>query len=55
MMRWRQCLQKIEEVAQSSENLIPYILEAVKVYASVGEIIASLKKVFGEYNEDSIY
>jgi methylmalonyl-CoA mutase N-terminal domain/subunit len=49
------CLQKIEEVAQTSENLIPYIFEAVKAYASVGEIIASLTKIFGEYKEDSIY
>ncbi|MDO8670562.1 MAG: methylmalonyl-CoA mutase family protein [Dehalococcoidia bacterium] len=30
-------------------NIVPAILEAVKVYATVGEIYGVLKKVFGEY------
>mgnify|MGYP005844566921 CR=1 FL=1 len=51
----KEALKKIEEVAKTNENLLPYILDAVKKYCSVGEIIESLKKVFGVYREDSIY
>ena len=35
-----------------SDNLMPRILEAVKAYATVGEICATLKTVFGEYREE---
>lgn len=31
------------------ENLMPYILNAVKAYASVGEICNVLRQEFGEY------
>ena len=48
-------LQKLKDAAVGNENLMPYIIEAVKAYASVGEIIAALKEVFGIYIEDSIF
>ncbi|WP_164668675.1 acyl-CoA mutase large subunit family protein [Virgibacillus doumboii] len=38
-----------EQSKQPDSNLIPYILEAVKVYASVGEICNVLRDEFGEY------
>jgi methylmalonyl-CoA mutase N-terminal domain/subunit len=48
------CLKKIKEVAQGKENLMPYILEAVKAYASVGEIMGTLREVWGEYHDPCI-
>jgi len=48
-------LEKIEEIAKSSENLMPYIIEAVREYASIGEIMAALTEVFGTHVEDSIF
>jgi methylmalonyl-CoA mutase N-terminal domain/subunit len=54
-MKAQQLLTQIEAKARTSENLLPYILDAVKAYCSVGEIILALKKVFGEYKEESIY
>ena len=48
-------LKKVEEIAKTNENLIPYILDAVKKYCSVGEIIQAMKNVFGIYREDSIF
>jgi len=33
---------------------MPAILEAVKVYATVGEISDALRKVFGEYQESVV-
>jgi methylmalonyl-CoA mutase N-terminal domain/subunit len=44
-------LSALERAARGSENLLPPILEAVRVYATVGEICDTLRKVFGEYRE----
>jgi methylmalonyl-CoA mutase N-terminal domain/subunit len=44
-------LRQVEQTARSEQNLMPAILEAVKVYATVGEISDALRKVFGEYQE----
>jgi methylmalonyl-CoA mutase, N-terminal domain len=49
------CLKKLEETAAGNENLIPKILDAVRVYATGGEIVSVLKKVFGEYKEKPIF
>ena len=46
-----EALNDLKNAANSDENLIPYIINAVKVYASVGEICNTLRKVFGEYKE----
>jgi methylmalonyl-CoA mutase N-terminal domain/subunit len=48
-------LSKLKKAAEGTENLMPYIIECVRAYASVGEIIGTLKKVFGTYKEDSIF
>lgn len=42
-------LDRLKQAAQTSENLMPHILEAVKAYATVGEICDTLRDVFGEY------
>jgi methylmalonyl-CoA mutase N-terminal domain/subunit len=42
-------LRDIETAARGSENLMPPILEAVKAYATLGEICDVLRSVFGEY------
>lgn len=43
-------LKRLKEVAQDNDvNLIPPVLEAVKAYATVGEICDVLREVFGEY------
>jgi methylmalonyl-CoA mutase N-terminal domain/subunit len=51
----QQKLSNLKEAAKGSENLMPYIIEAVREYASIGEIISTLKEVFGTYEEDSIF
>jgi len=44
-------LNKLSEAAKlSDENLFPYILIAVREYASIGEISNTLRSVFGEYH-----
>jgi methylmalonyl-CoA mutase N-terminal domain/subunit len=52
--RLQAALRLVEEIARSEENLMPAILEAVKAYATVGEISDALRKVFGEYQESVV-
>jgi methylmalonyl-CoA mutase N-terminal domain/subunit len=40
--------------AISSANTMPFLLDCVRAYATVGEIAGALKKVFGSYQETSI-
>ena len=46
-------LDAIEQIAGSEQNLMPAILDAVRAYASVGEICDRLRGVFGEHEEGS--
>lgn len=52
--RVREALAAVEAVARGNENLIPAILNAVKSYATVGEIAGTLRRVFGEYQESAV-
>ncbi|MFO7982761.1 MAG: methylmalonyl-CoA mutase family protein [Desulfuromonadales bacterium] len=47
----QQKLARLKEAAEGTENLLPHILEAVKVYATLGEISDALREVFGEHQE----
>ena len=44
-------LEELQEAASCSDNLMPYLVEAVKAKATLGEICAALKEVFGTYRE----
>ncbi len=44
-------LSALKNAAQGNDNLMPYILDAVRVYASVGEICNTMRVIFGEYKE----
>jgi len=48
-------LNDLQCVAESDENLIPLIFQAVKEYASLGEISDALRNVFGEYRAPAIF
>jgi methylmalonyl-CoA mutase N-terminal domain/subunit len=47
-------LKKITAAARTEQNLLPLILDAVKSYASVGEIMGTLREVWGEYHDPGI-
>ncbi len=47
----RETLAVLKKAAQGTDNLVPPILEAVKVYATLGEISDILREVLGEYRE----
>ena len=48
---WQAALKGVEDAARSGANVMPRILEAVEVYATVGEISDAMRRVFGEYRE----
>lgn len=46
-----QALDRLRLACQGSENTMPAILEAVRAYATLGEIVQVMKMVFGTYEE----
>lgn len=50
----KKALDLLQGVAKSDENLMPPIIDAVKVYATLGEICGILRDVFGEYKAPDI-
>jgi methylmalonyl-CoA mutase N-terminal domain/subunit len=44
-------LERLREAAAGQGNLMPYIMDAVRAYATVGEMTQVLKDVFGEFRE----
>ncbi len=47
----RSSLERLTTAAESEENLMPFILDAVEAYASIGEISDVFRRVHGEFRE----
>jgi methylmalonyl-CoA mutase N-terminal domain/subunit len=50
----RRCLDALKGAAETTENTMPRILDAVRAYATLGEICDALRDVFGTYQEASV-
>lgn len=50
----KQVLIEVERLAGIEENLVPILVEAVKSYATVGEISDVFRRIFGEYRETKL-
>jgi methylmalonyl-CoA mutase N-terminal domain/subunit len=50
----QKALRRLEEVARQGENTIPATVEAVKALATIGEIGALYRKVFGTYSDPGL-
>jgi methylmalonyl-CoA mutase N-terminal domain/subunit len=48
---WEASLRRLEEAARGGENLMPPLIDAVKAYATVGEISDRLRTAWGEHRE----
>ncbi len=44
-------LENLRTAARGTENLMPYLIDAVKTYATLGEICGVLREEFGEYKQ----
>lgn len=51
----KQTLSDLKKAARDEVNLMPYILNCVRAYATVGEIMDALKEVYGVYEEPITY
>ncbi len=49
--RLRQTLEALGSAATTDRNLMPYLLECVRAYATLGEMCEVLRRVFGTYQE----
>ena len=47
-------LAALREAAQGADNTMPHILDCVRAYATLGEIMGVFRQVFGEYHEPAI-
>ena len=52
-IRLNYAMEDLKKAAESGTSVMPVIIEAVKLYATVGEICNAMKEVFGEYEESS--
>jgi methylmalonyl-CoA mutase N-terminal domain/subunit len=54
--RVNESLSKMRRAAEKENvSLMPYIIEAVKEYATLGEICGTLREVYGEYKPSSVF
>lgn len=44
-------LNRLEDTARGNDNIVPFVVEAVELNATVGEISNRLRKIWGEYHE----
>lgn len=49
------CLGRVREVSRTSDNIVPAVLDAVRAYATIGEICDVWRDVFGEYEFSKAY
>jgi methylmalonyl-CoA mutase N-terminal domain/subunit len=47
-------LEALRQAARGTENTMPYILDCVRAYATLGEIMGVFREEFGEYREPTI-
>lgn len=47
----QKALQDLKVACEGEENVMPYILEAVRAYATLGEVCGVMREVFGEYKQ----
>ena len=50
----RRALERLQAAAQSTQNVMPPILDAVRAYATIGEMCDVLRAVWGEYEEVAV-
>lgn len=54
-LRVSDTLKALGEAAKTTDNLIPSILECVRCYATLGEIVQVFREIFGEYKEQPLF
>jgi len=53
--KYERSIKNLRKAAEGEENLMPYILDCVHSFATLGETCGVLREIFGEYEEPAIY
>ena len=48
-------LSDLQKAASGTDNVMPFLLDAVREYATLGEICGVLRNVFGSHQQPSVY
>jgi methylmalonyl-CoA mutase N-terminal domain/subunit len=48
-------LSELEQAAKSGKNVMPYLVDCCRAYATVGEMTQVFRDVYGEFQEPSIF
>lgn len=51
----RENLSKLKKAAEVSQNLMPPLIDCARTYCTLGEMVNTLKEVFGEYDEPKFF
>ncbi|HYS71357.1 MAG TPA: methylmalonyl-CoA mutase family protein [Thermoplasmata archaeon] len=53
--KWEDAISKLKRAAEGTGNLMPFIVDAVRAEATLGEICDTLREVFGTWEEPLLY
>ena len=51
----KECLHSLEEAASKGDNVMPFLVECCRAYATVGEMSDVFREVYGEFDEPGIF
>ncbi|MBI4417668.1 MAG: methylmalonyl-CoA mutase, partial [Ignavibacteriales bacterium] len=51
----RRSLEQLKKAAVDEKNLMPYLLECTRVYATLGETCSALAEIYGVYEEQAVF
>jgi methylmalonyl-CoA mutase N-terminal domain/subunit len=49
------CLNELEKAAREGKNVMPFLVDCCRAYATVGEMTAVFRNIFGEFDEPSLF
>jgi len=53
--RWQRAMTALRDACMSDKNLVPFVLDAVRAYATLGEISDVFREAYGVYREPAVF
>ncbi len=53
--RWKEAMERLGEACHKGENVMPYIIDAVKEYATLQEVCDLFREIYGTYRDPGIF
>ena len=53
--RWEKAIVALRDACMSEKNLVPFVLDAVRAYATLGEISDVFREAYGVYREPAVF